>query len=61
MTTSGAREQGFDSLSNDLIIQYFWSLGLQLQEPSVEVGWYFFFSLSARQKIFSVLRSTWNP
>jgi hypothetical protein len=44
--------QGFDGLRNDLIVGYFWSLRLELQEHSVEIGKCFFFSLSAGQEIF---------
>jgi hypothetical protein len=44
--------QGLDSLSSDLFIWYFWSLGLQLQEPLVEIGEHFFFSLRTGHKIF---------
>jgi hypothetical protein len=43
--------QCFDGLCNDLIIKYFWSLSLELQEPWVEVGKCFFFSLSTGQKV----------
>jgi hypothetical protein len=52
MVMSGPHMQGFDSLSNDLIVWYFQSLSLQLQEPPVEIREHFFFSLGIGQKIF---------
>jgi hypothetical protein len=44
--------QGFDGLCDDLIVGYIRSLRLELQEPSIEIGKYFFFSFSVGQKVF---------
>jgi hypothetical protein len=52
MAMQRPRSQCFDGLRDDLIIGYFWSLSLELQEPPVEIGNFFFFSLSTGQEVF---------
>jgi hypothetical protein len=48
MIVQGSRAQGLDSLSDDLFVWYFRSLGLQLKEPPVEIRQH----LEAGHKIF---------
>jgi hypothetical protein len=52
MVVQGPHPQGFDGLRDDLIIEHFWGLSFELQEPSVKVRQHFFLSLSTRHKIF---------
>jgi hypothetical protein len=48
----GPHPQGFDGLHDDLIVEHFWGLGFELQEPSVKIRQCFFLPSSTGWKIF---------
>jgi hypothetical protein len=52
MTMHRSGMQGFDILGDDLVLGYFWSLGFQLQKPSIEIGTSLFLVLSAQHEVF---------